>query len=245
MLIIQFVVSDKLVALQAAWFVGDEFCLRTFSSHYKLVATASDKNSHWYVHNKYDMVEFSSSKYSTSIRNVLARIKAQINKAIGDQIFLPAVIVVVLDDDVIKQSKISYADAKEGEYRLIVKYLMEETHRLVINHQKNLPDKCKVEHFPHFIWIIPPNHKYFNNNRLREFFASAIEAEVDKYHDMCALRLKKIWDEDEGSLYLREQRRYTEQGLNAYWSGVDKAIKFWDRTFKEIMLKKQKKKPTA
>ena len=58
---------------------------------------------------------------------------------------------------------------------------------------------------------------------------------------MCTLRLKKIWNQKDGNLYLQEQRRYTPEGLSNYWSAIDAAIKFRDRTLSEIMQKRQKK----
>ena len=60
---------------------------------------------------------------------------------------------------------------------------------------------------------------------------------------MCGLKLKKIWDDREGSLYYKEQRRMSQQGILDYWKSVDAAIKFWDKTLKDIMIKHQKKNP--
>ena len=58
---------------------------------------------------------------------------------------------------------------------------------------------------------------------------------------MCFLRLKKCWDNRDGSLYLHEQNRFPPKELASYWSGVDAAIKFWDKTLIEVLTKKIKK----
>ena len=150
-------------------------------------------------------------KYSSPVRNILARFKAMVIKAINKQKLLPKAFIFVPNDDIIKQSGIPFDEAKDGEYRLIMKYLLEEIHRLVMSYKDQLPKKSKIDYFPHFVWIVPPQHKYFSNNYLRGCFASALEAEVEKYQNTCALSLKKIWETNEGALYLHEQRHFTEQ----------------------------------
>ena len=102
------------------------------------------------------MEEFSATRYSSSQRNILARIKLLLMKALKEQIYLPKAIIFVLDDDVIKQSNIPHSDAKSGEYKLIVKYLMEEVHHIIANYKEKLPTKSKQDFYPHCIWVIPP-----------------------------------------------------------------------------------------
>ena len=58
---------------------------------------------------------------------------------------------------------------------------------------------------------------------------------------MCGLQLKKVWSEDNGSLYSAEQRRFTMAGYSSYWLAVDAVIKFWDKTLCKILIKKAKK----
>ena len=58
---------------------------------------------------------------------------------------------------------------------------------------------------------------------------------------MCGLRLKKHWDEQDGGLYLQHERRFTPLGYSSYWLAVDAAIQFWNKTFSEVLVKKQKK----
>ena len=120
---------------------------------------------------------------------------------------------------------------------------MEEIHRIISGYKSKLPNKSTHEYLPHVLWILPPQHKNFGNNARRELYESSIETLVDKYPNMGALRLKKVWEELDGSLYLREQNRFTDQGYHDYWNAVDAAIRFWDRTLIEIMYKRQKKNP--
>ena len=150
-------------------------------------------------------------------------------------------IIFVRDDDVIKQTNISKHETMEGEFKLVVKYLLEKVNRMISNYTEDLPQKAKWQFFPHLIWILPPPHKYLANNILCECYNWAMAEEVSNYPAMCALCLKKVWDEKDGALYMQEQRRYTPTGLDYYWQAIDVAIKFWDRTLQEIMMKRQKK----
>ena len=38
-----------------------------------------------------------------------------------------------------------------------------------------------------------------------------------------------------------EQRCFTDTGLTYYWAGVDAAMKFWNKTLSDILIKKSKK----
>ena len=64
-----------------------------------------------------------------------------------------------------------------------------------------------------------------------------METEISSFPGMCALRLKNIWNED-WTLFLKEQRRFTSQGLIDYWAAIDAATMFWDRTLRVIMAKR-------
>ena len=151
----------------------------------------------------------------------------------------------VPDDDIVNQLE---AELEEGQQltkqdiHIVMTYLIEETHRLIVNYKKFLKSKSKLTHFPHIIWILPPTHKYLANNKQREMFCEVVEDIIESdYISICGLRLKKLWDERNGNLYLRQQRRFTPEGFMTYWGAIDSAIKFWDTTFADIMVKKQKK----
>ena len=136
--------------IDSFWFIGDEFCDRGFTSYYKQVKNPSENG--WYVHENYDMFESSTTKYSSLVRNILAHFKSLLCLALRKFKTLPKAIIFIPDDDIIKQAPIPLADAKDGEYHLIARYILEETRRLIISYKEHLPKKCKRDHFPHFIW---------------------------------------------------------------------------------------------
>ena len=215
----------------------------SYTSYFKQVKLPETNG--WYCQTQYELHDFTTTRYSSAVRNILARLKSILVLAIMERKVFPKAIIVVPDDDIIKQSKIPKHEIREGEYKNVLKYLMEEFHRITAGYLDKLPTKAKEEFFRHIIWIAPPQHKYFSNNYEREQFTAAMEATVELYPNMAVLRLKKVWEENEGNLYMREQRRYTQAGYYSYWKSVDAALRFWDKTLKEIMLKKQKKQPLA
>ena len=193
------------------------------------------------VTKNYEVSEYSTTRFASSIRNILGRLKSILLLALKKEDKLLKAIIIVWDDDIIKQSKVSLSEAHEGGFAIIAKYIFEEIDRLVSQYLEKLPSKAKMNYFPHVIWILPPSHKYFANNEMRELCTESFEAEVQDYPNMCALGLKKVWNEGNGGLYLQNQRRYTPTGLQSYWMAIDAAIRFWDKTLSDIMLKCQKK----
>ena len=52
---------------------------------------------------------------------------------------------------------------------------------------------------------------------------------MTKFHnDTCSLALKKVWDSDNGNLFITEYDHFTAEGYATYWSAVDATVKFTD-----------------
>ena len=99
----------------------------------------------------------------------------------------------------------------------------------VIQLQKEfLPKKSKKSEFPKVIWIEAPLHNNFSNNQDRIKFNKALNDIVLFHDDMFALKLKKIWNPHDASLYSAEFRRYTAEFYAAYWTAIDCTVKFAD-----------------
>ena len=67
-----------------------------------------------YCTDNFEMCEFSATKYSSSIRNILARLKALLAKGIKQEHYLPRLITFVIDDNLIRQSGITKSEAKSN-----------------------------------------------------------------------------------------------------------------------------------
>ena len=84
--------------------VGDEFTHRSYTDHYKLVTASDETNMDTqFMKENFELFEYSASRYSSLIHNGLGRVINQVGKAIKEQVSLPKVVLMVLDDDIIKQ----------------------------------------------------------------------------------------------------------------------------------------------
>ena len=45
---------------------------------------------------------------------------------------------------------------------------------------------------------------------------------------MSTLQMRKVWEYDDQSLFLKEQCRFTVAGYTKYWLAIDHLIKLWD-----------------
>ena len=234
--------TGTLAGLDMMWVFGDEFVSRNFTEYYRHVVNSTTKEKYFGMQ-QYEVQEYSTTRYASSIKEIIPRLLNLIAKAIIDNKYLPKVMMIITDDDVLKQVKMPNP-VERPELEFILEYFLEDVHRTIREYKEKLEVKCKHEHYPHVILIMPPCHKYFPNNEQRDLFTDVMEEIIqnnEAYSYICCLRLKKCWDERDGAYYLRDQRRFTPIGLTAYWSGVDEALKFWSRTLYEVLIKKLKK----
>ena len=89
-----------------------------------------------------------------------------------------------------------------------------------------LPAKCRLE--TEIVWIAPPLHDNFDDNQHCIQYGHELAKMAAFHQSMHTLRLKKGWDPHDGNAYLRDNGRYTAQGLVAYWEAVDNTIRFAD-----------------
>ena len=149
----------------------------------------------------------------------------------------PKFIVVVIDDDMVKYVNFNRFGVSDAYSRLINSIMVEYDH-LVEAQKEFLPKRSKNNEHPIFIWIAPPTHDNFSNNHMRKKLSKSIETTSQFHKHSYVLHLKKGWDATNPGFFLRDARRYTAEGLAAYWIGVDKAIKYVDT----ILLKKIQRK---
>ena len=90
-------------AIKDIWFVGDDFINQTYHS---LPAMANEakimKKKRPYVYNYFNVKCFSTSLLSET-KNIMACLVNSLIKALNDAEFLPRIIIVVADGDIIKQ----------------------------------------------------------------------------------------------------------------------------------------------
>ena len=149
--------------------------------------------------------------------------------------------VIVPDDNIISAFNYESYGVSQGVGK-ILHWIMNELDKLAEIHKDRLPAKAKRSNYPGFIWIEAPFHKYFGNNTQREKFNKALSTIGALHENVAVLGLKKIWDPENGSLFLQRENRFTADGFQCYWEAVDKTVRFADTIhFKKLQKNKDRK----
>ena len=151
-------------------------------------------------------------------------------EGINEHTVLPKLIVVVVDDDIIKNVPAHIRSSElQRFYEHILNSLLINIRRSIDAYKDILPNKAKRENIPHVLFIAPPSHTHFKelDNQKRSLFTVALANSVSLQKNMSMLKLLKIWNHEDGENFNKESNRYTATGLKRYWLSVDSAIKFW------------------
>ena len=165
----------------------------------------------------YEVKEFTTAR-NFNDRNILSRLRNSLVTALNEHKGLPKLIVFVIDDDIITSAPTNSEDSITQQYEYILNALFKLIERSIDCYKDVLPAKAKREHVPHILWMAPPTHKFFSesNNEKRCKFANALNNVVLLYTDVTMLRLVKSWNHEDSNLFLKEQYRYTSEGLRKY-----------------------------
>ena len=187
--------------------IGDDFGFKSFNKYFYEL----DHAEH-YIFDEFEVSGFNNNKNLSYDRNVVSRMRNNLVGAIKEQPILPKFIVVVLDDDIINYflSKIQSShtitpdDAKPA-FEKMIRWLMNQYDRLLSLQKDMLPKKAK-KHETYFIWVQPPSHIHMRNAELRELFGSCLESIATAHKNTFALKLIKIWDQEDPTLYNVEDK---------------------------------------
>ena len=215
---------------ETVWLVGDEFCFRTAEQYFRGHKNSQDGSHNSFTYNHFEVKEFLTSKYSNacSPTNIITRLLNAVICGLNEYKGLPRLIIMVLDDDVIRCCNHLDSDFTIFFTR-ILDALTRELSKAIDICKDLLPEKAKRENVPHILWIAPPTHKNFNpiNNEQRKKFSICLNGSISLYRNMTMLNMVKHWDHDDGNNFLREAYRFTSEGLTKYWLSVDAAVRFW------------------
>ena len=197
-----------------------------------------------YCFNRFEVKDFFSSRHRNRSDNILTRLINELVRAFNGHSSLPKLIVVILDNDLIRNAK------HEGygisvHFGVLLEDLISEFDRVISEYKSFLPSKAKREYFPHVIWIAMPTHRGFgeNSNNKRVKFGESLLTQVisSKYYNkMSVLKMVKFWHSEDPLLFNEKEYRFTSEGLYRYWLSIDAAVKFWDT----ILFDKFQKKST-
>ena len=130
--------------------------------------------------NNFEVLTFCKSRHDSKDTNMLSRIKSSISRAINDQVKLPKIIVLVLDDDLLDFLRYENVTMLGTWIEWLCKIFVE-----VINDRKRqLPNKAKKSEYPILYWVCPPHHKNFDNNSARSKLLTAMETVFKLYEEI-------------------------------------------------------------
>ena len=83
-------------AIEKVWILGDNFMAESYRKNFKKV------NGDFFIKEHYDALPFCSSKYNDKNSNLISRLQHSLALALNSKNYLPAYIIVFLDDDLIE-----------------------------------------------------------------------------------------------------------------------------------------------
>ena len=141
--------------------IGDSFVGATADHYFQ----RKDVKREFYMKENYEtMITFNNKHFDPCM---LSRIRNVLAKAIGDKEALPKVIVLVLDNDLIRFADHDYC----GYSHLITKYtvwLAMALSDMITDYKAKLPKKAKYPTYPKILWVESPLHENFEDNLLRK-----------------------------------------------------------------------------
>ena len=196
----------------------------------------------------FEVSGFMNDKGQSYDVNTVSRVRNNLVGAIREHKVLPKYIVVVLDSDLIKFAKLKAPKVRDTEamYTRLMKWIMTQYDRLIASQKDYLPMKVKKNpDHPMVIWIEPPCHDSFRDNKFRKEFGLVLANNVQYHENHFSVKLIKAWNEDDSTLFDPQDRKFTAQGYITYWEAIDKAVKYVDTILVKKEAQKKKKAKAA
>ena len=212
-------ISEKVSALDKLWIIGDNFIAETYRINFKKSTWES------YMKDNFDVTAFCSSKYSDKNSNVISRMQITMSRALNDNTYLPKVILLVPESDIINSVNYEGTGISTilGE---LTEWIVTEVDNLIDSKLKTLSQSAKRRFEPFIYWLSPPTHYEFTsdtkNNRNK--FALCLEAIVKKFHNMRVIKLKDNWNIKDSNLVVNN--RLTTVGNANYWKAIDASLHY-------------------
>ena len=214
-----------MVGVDSIWIIGDEAINETYQHTF---GNFSEDDS--YAKSTFEVRAKTSKEYGSYLRSAAGRIRNNVLRAINSYVSLPKFIIMVIEYDIMK--KINTSNLNEKQVRNIclklVRWLVNEVRKLLAAHNDYLPKRAKRE--SKVVWILPTlHHNYYSHeNQVRIVLGQTLQTYAAQVENNLALELKQVWDENDASLYLYEQQRYTSDGNIAFWRAMDRTIWYAD-----------------
>ena len=198
--------SDDLKGLMKVWILGDNFLVETYRKNFRKAG------NEFFLKENFEVVPFCSSKYSDRNVNMLSRIINSFISAVNNKIYLPAYLIILLDDDLIDylQYKKFGVSTLYGNW---LEFLAGNIQMTLEKARDELPNFAKAAEKTQVYWVEPPNHIEFTSEdkQMREKFSHCLEALTKIYNDMRVLKISTPLCKEDSNLVINN--RFTKMGL--------------------------------
>ena len=184
----------------------------------------------------FEVLPFCSSKYSDKNINTLSRITNTYVEAMNSKFYLPEVMIIFLDADLIEflQYKRYNLASLLGPW---IEHLSQFFAETIQERHQLLPSKARNKEITQIYWVEPVNHGNFDyiDQQAREILSKCLEVNCKVHENMRVLKLREFWNKNDDVLVINN--RLTRHGLAAYWKSVDASLKFNLKKREEFMVR--------
>ena len=145
----------ELRGYEKVWFIGDEFCYRTYQSYFKKNMDKEGKPI-TFTFKQFEVRSFFNSKYVSHDPSVLSRIHNCLVKALNENATLPKVIIFVLDNGILKEMAHN-GSGISIKIETQLNWLLKECEKVVTMYKAFLPSKSVREYVPNSYGLHPCN----------------------------------------------------------------------------------------
>ena len=219
------IIAGTVVGVDSIWVIGDEAIDETYHQTFEKFSEED-----CYARATFEVRAKTSKEFGSYIRSATGRIRNNVLRAINSYVSLPKFIVIIMEYDIMK--KVNTSGMNEKQVRdvcfKLIRWLINEVRKLLAAHNDYLPKRAKRE--TKVVWVLPTlHHNYYSHeNQVRIVLGQTLLTYAAQVENNLALELKQVWDENDASLYLYEQQRYTSDGIIAFWRAVDRTIRYAD-----------------
>ena len=145
--------------------------------------------------------------------------------ALNSKTYLPAYVVVFLDDDLIDY--LGYTKFKVASMLgAWLEFLAKELNDLLLCKQKQMPIRALATNDIQIYWIEAATHNNFafEMNQMYSVFTACVDTVVKEYDNMRLLKIREFWNKSDEELVFNN--KFTKTGLLTYWKVMDATFRF-------------------
>ena len=215
--------TDKIIAKDEAWIVGDTFMATTVRENVEKVADES-----WFLHKNFEVRYFYNSRCNSTNTNLISRLQGTLTAAINKRVNLPKLIIIVLNRDVIEAVDAGSATYAATVMGVWLEWLAKQFVEVVETRRSQLLHKAQRMDEPIFYWSAIPSHKGYSYEvrAIIAKFNNTLESVLKVHPSMCLIKIKKGWQIEDVNLINPRNDKLSNEGVAQYWLSLDASVKF-------------------